>query len=342
MTVWLTRAGRHGAQQEFALDNNIVVHGESLPSLTSFQTKEDLEKALQAANPNAKPRSIKSWVGQEWSFSRIIKRDDLVILPLKGSSSIAVGKVIGHYEYKPNNPEAAKHVIPVHWIVKDLPRSRFDQDLLYSFGAISTVCQIRRNNAEERIKAVLNGPPGKTNTVGGSEKPFPIPESLQPEEQEDFGENALIQIRNHIGQKFAGHKLADLVEALLKAQGYQTEKSPPGPDGGVDIIAGQGPMGFNSPRMLVQVKSGDQQQDVKVARELQGVMKQFNAEHGLLVSWGGFKRTILQEQRNNFFTIRLWDDGDLVEAILKYYDSFPEDIKAELPLKRIWTLVLEE
>ncbi len=71
-------------------------------------------------------------------------------------------------------------------------------------------------------------------------------------------------------------------------------------------------------------------------------MKDFGAEQGLLVSWGGFRRSVLSEARRAFFEIRLWDAGGLVEAILKHYEHFPEDIKADLPLKRIWSLVHEE
>jgi restriction system protein len=39
---------------------------------------------------------------------------------------------------------------------------------------------------------------------------------------------------------------------------------------------------------------------------------------------------------------RLWDSGDLLNEIFKYYEKFDDKLKAELPLKRIWGLVLEE
>jgi restriction system protein len=71
-------------------------------------------------------------------------------------------------------------------------------------------------------------------------------------------------------------------------------------------------------------------------------MKDFGAEQGLLVSWGGFKRSVLSEARRAFFEIRLWDAGNLVEEVQQHYDQFPEGLKAELPLKRIWTLVQED
>lgn len=40
--------------------------------------------------------------------------------------------------------------------------------------------------------------------------------------------------------------------------------------------------------------------------------------------------------------VRLWDAGDLVDALLRNYDRFDEDLRAELPLKRVWALVQEE
>jgi restriction system protein len=74
-------------------------------------------------------------------------------------------------------------------------------------------------------------------------------------------------------------------------------------------------------------------------RELKCVMSDFGAEQRLFVAWGGFKRSVLSEARKNFFEIRLWDAGKLVEAILNHYSQFTAELKAELPLKQIWTLV---
>ena len=42
----------------------------------------------------------------------------------------------------------------------DIPRSNFDQDLLYSLGAFLTICEVKRNDAEKRIRAMA----GKEST----------------------------------------------------------------------------------------------------------------------------------------------------------------------------------
>jgi restriction system protein len=130
--------------------------------------------------------------------------------------------------------------------------------------------------------------------------------------------------------------LANLVAAILEAQGYKLQISPEGPDGGIDIIAGRGALGFESPRLAVQVKSGDAPVDVKVLRELQGVMKNFGAEQGLVVAWGGYRQSVPREATRLFFEIRLWDSDDLIDAIQAHYDSIagnraePNSAKADL------------
>ncbi len=71
-------------------------------------------------------------------------------------------------------------------------------------------------------------------------------------------------------------------------------------------------------------------------------MQNFKANQCLLVSWVGFNKAVEKEARLSFFSVRLWDANDLIEAIFKNYDRFPEELQSELPLKRIWVLVIEE
>jgi len=111
--------------------------------------------------------------------------------------------------------------------------------------------------------------------------------------------------------------------------------------GGVDILAGHGAMGFEPPRICIQVKSGGIQNDIAV-RELEGVMSRMGADQGLFISWDGFNKTALGSNKELFFKVRLWDDKKLMSALLTNFDKMPEEIQAELPLKRIWVVVPEE
>lgn len=44
----------------------------------------------------------------------------------------------------------------------------------------------------------------------------------------------------------------------------------------------------------------------------------------------------------HFFKVRVWNENDLIEQLLDNYDKLDQDIRAELPLKRIWTIATPE
>jgi restriction system protein len=71
-------------------------------------------------------------------------------------------------------------------------------------------------------------------------------------------------------------------------------------------------------------------------------MKQFGAEQGLLVAWGGVTKALAKEAHRLFFEIRTWDAGEIVKTIQQNYEQLPDDLQADLPLKRIWVLAEQE
>ena len=101
-------------------------------------------------------------------------------------------------------------------------------------------------------------------------------------------------------------------------------------------------MGFGQPRLCVQVKSGDSPLDRPTLDQLLGAMQNVQADQGLLVSWGGFKATVNKEEATQFFRVRLWDQEDLIEQLLASYDRLDDSLRAELPLKRIWTIAMAD
>lgn len=337
MSVWLVRAGRNGEREEESIQNNITAIGwVDLPDVSKIESRDELKSLMGRIYPDKKKMAVVNEAGQIWTFLKRMKEGDLVILPSKFSASIAIGEITGPYQYRKDLSNITFHTRPVKWIKTDIPRTAFEQDLLYSLGAFMTVCQIKRNDAENRIKKILSGRLDQKPEMNGNIIEY------DEEEEIDIETVARDQIVDLVKRKFKGHDLSRLVEAVLQAQGYVTENSKPGPDGGVDILAGKEPMGFGEPRICVQVKSSQSSSDVTVLRGLQGTMNKFGAERGLLVSWGGFTRAVLEEARLSFFNVRLWDSDDLIKAILKNYDNFSDSLQAELPLKRIWALVIEE
>jgi restriction system protein len=342
--VYLTRGGKFGEDEDAALDNNLAIIGfVDIPSLESSKDYDAVLKQVEAHMPGARPRAIGNRTGQLWAFAVAMKEGDLVVMPRKLTSQLAIGRVTGPYRYQKVGDEF-RHTRAVKWERPDVPRTAFEQDLLYSFGAFMTVCNISRNDAEARVAVVLSGKtdPGPSLSIDKPKKPGDIPPALEPEEVPDLAQLAHDQIVAHIQARFAGHALAALVDAVLCADGWVTKVSPPGADGGVDILGGRGSLGLDAPRLCVQVKSQNSTADVTVYRTLQGTMQTFKAEQGLLVCWGGFNKAVLSEARQGHFTVRLWDSRDLVEAIYRTYELLPAEIQAELPLKRVWMLVPED
>jgi restriction system protein len=334
MTLWVVKAGRSGERESRILENSVVGIGwEDIPDLTGFGSREQLAEAYRAVYPGSSDGRVYNQVGQLWAFSKSIQRGDWVVVPLKTRGAIAIGEIISDYEYRRDLGVDMLHTRRVRWIETEIPRASFDRDLLFTFGSAMTVSRAERHDAENRVKALVEG---------HAMQPIaqePLTEENVPDDIEQVAQD---QILEFISAKFRGHDFARLVDAVLQAQGMDTKISPPGPDGGVDILAGSGPLGFEPPRLCVQVKSSDAPVDVTVFRSLVGTMQAFSADYGLLVAWGGFKRSVYQEAQSAYFSVRLWDATQVVQSVFEYYDRLAESMRAELPLKRIWALALEE
>ncbi len=333
MTLWVVKGGRKGEREERFIENGLIGIGwEGVPDLTTFQSRDAMKEGYRSVYPGESEVKVGVQVGQLWAFSHVMKQGDLVVVPLKTRGQIAIGRIAGDYRYASDLGSDMLHVRPVKWIKTDYPRAAFDKDLLFSFGSFLGVSTVSRNNAEARVESLVTG---KSTPSASSEQAEVLTDA---EEEIDLEETGRDQIVDLIQKRFKGHGLGRLVDAVLAAKGFSTRVSPPGPDGGVDIVAGAGAMGFDGPRLVVQVKSQYSPADVSVLRELKGTMADYRADQGLLVCWGGFKDTLRREARNDYFKIRLWDQQELLDNLFAHYDEFDEDIRAELPLKRVWTV----
>lgn len=335
MQTWLVRLGKFGEQEQHALDTGELVTGWTLTDISSAKSREEIYAALEQAAPQEKPGTLKNWSAQLNQFVNVISDGDLAIVPLKTTGEVAIGRFKGGYVHNlDGNPTRL-----VDWLRTDLPRTSIKQDLLYSMGATQTVCEISRNEAAIRF-AHLGGKgtdPGP-NATSAPSSPSTDPE-IDVESMTDLEPIARDQIVNHISANFAGHAFTRLIAAILEAEGYRTRVSPPGSDKGVDIVAGKGALGFDEPRLVVQVKSGDILVDQPTLQSLIGSVQDTSADYGLIVSWSGFKSSVRSRTNDLYFRVRLWGRDEILNALFSVYDRLPESIRADLPLQRIWTLV---
>lgn len=61
----------------------------------------------------------------------------------------------------------------------------------------------------------------------------------------------------------------------------------------------------------------------------------------IFVSWAGFKGNVQRELAPSFFRVRLWSQKELLEQLFGSCDRLDEELRAELPLKRVWMLAAE-
>lgn len=345
MAVWLIRAGSHGEYElKFIQEGRVYVTWDDLDvNLATLRDRAELEKAMKQRYPDTKPKAIANWVSQVWPFAHEITKGDLVVLPLKTQRAIQIGEIAGDYHFEPNGPSPFFHWRPVKWIGEAVPRAHFGKDLLNTFGALMTICRVQRNNAEARIAAMrASGWKPESLAALATGAAISAVEPASDTEATDLEEAARDQIARLITARFKGHGLTRLVEGILQAQGYITYRSPEGADGGADILAGAGPLGFGTPRLCVEVKSESSPIDRPTVDKLLGAVTKFGAQEGLFVSWSGFKANVQKELAASFFRVRLWTQKELLEALFAHYDNLDESLKAELPLKRIWTVASQE
>ncbi|MET8204280.1 restriction endonuclease [Micromonospora taraxaci] len=348
--AWVIRSGRHGERDQWALVNGFSGGGwREVPDLSPCASREDVAKVVEATWPGASVGKRHNFTGQLWALRSRIRPKDLLVMPLKTTKQIAFGRVTGGYHYRADEGEAdRRHVVTVDWQRIDLPRAAVKQDLLFTLGSAMSIFAPSKNNATARLEhlltygtdpgnAALSGTTPKTAATSQASDTAAQTDVDEPELAADIEQVALDQITARIAEEFAGHDLATLVTAILTAEGFHCTLAPPGPDGGIDITAGRGPLGLDSPRLLAQVKSGSQIGSPIVA-QLHGVMTTHGAEQGLLVAWGGLTKPARDTLKNQHLRVRVWEAADVVDAVLRTYDRLPEEIRAQVPLRRVWML----
>lgn len=355
MAIFLARAGSRGQHEDkFLEDGRIYLTWQRLDQdVSGYESRADLRELLKQMYPNAKPGKITQNSGQFWTFLKKMSPGDWVVTPSKRGPFIHIGEIKSECRYNPDAEDMFKHYREVDWFATEIPKSNFDQDLLYSFGAFLTFCEIKRNNAEQRLKAMHAngwrvGSPSRPSARSAGKTSDTNVNSAEVEDAYDLESLLNIEeasretIASEILAKFKGHGMERLVAAILEAKGYTVYQHSEGVDHGIDLLAAQGALGFDHPKICVQVKSQESPLDRPVLDQLLGTMSHVGAENGLLVCWGGFKSSVMRELPKLFFRVRFWSRDDLIDELLESYDRLGEELQAELPLKKIWTLAVAE
>jgi restriction system protein len=158
---------------------------------------------------------------------------------------------------------------------------------------------------------------------------------------EEAEEQARNEIEAHL-RAMPAYEFQELVSDLLKGLGYYVAwVSPPGKDGGLDVIAHTDALGTQVPRIKVQVKGGSQRIDLPTLKSFLANIE--NNDVGLYVSIGGFTREAegdARKQTNRKVTLINFDR--LVELWIQAYPKLDQKARQRLPLSPIYFLTPED
>jgi restriction system protein len=157
---------------------------------------------------------------------------------------------------------------------------------------------------------------------------------------EQAEEQAWNEIEQYLKQ-MNPYDFQDLVASLLRAMGYHIAWiSPPGKDGGIDILAWTDPLGTKPPRVKVQVKRYSQNITVDGLRSFMALLGEDDV--GLFVTTSGFTKDAQDEARTQEKRkVTLLDLERLLDLWVQYYEKLDDSARRRLPLQPIYFLAPE-
>ena len=160
MAVWLVRGGSNGERENEALDNMRSTIGfGGLDDVTNTQRPEDVRAMLEQRWRYDNPGVVTRYSKEIWNFKDSIEVGDLIVMPRKGQPTIAIGEVVGEYEYRRKSDSELDHGRKVTWINQDVLRRSLDPhpDLKMGINTLKTVHQIKSEDAESKLRAIAEG-----------------------------------------------------------------------------------------------------------------------------------------------------------------------------------------
>ena len=325
----MVRAGKNAVLIDDFKEKNLVAIGWDLGNLKG-KSKEEIKNIVFEKFPYNNKNQNAIIASQVYKFASDVKIGDYVLSYNPSTRNYLLGEITSDYIYsdvlsKNFEDDDYSDVRNVKWI-DEIPRDKLKVQTKNTLGAISTLFYINEN-AQKDILNIHNGESIEEEEDDESENEDV---SILMDEIEDKSKEFIKDMVNSLD----AYEMQDLVAALLRAMGYKTIVSPPGPDRGKDIIASPDGLGLEDPVIVVEVKHRNNPMSSQHIRSFKGALKKTNK--GIYVSTGGFSTDAKYEAERSEIPIILMDLDSLVKFIMQYYDNFDGDGRSLLPLKKIY------
>ena len=340
--IWMVRAGRNGVFASRFLDESIVAIGwGEIGDVTAATPDDEIRRLVDAAYPSSKPGTRASWAGTIRRFVKDVKVGDPVATYDNERRLYYLGEIRSDAERRTFDIDGERH----KWFCRDVkwedqvPR---DSLLLSTRNSLTIPLTAFRIPAAASADLRRRAPQSAPDSVqDDSEPPPPDSEMDEAETLQEYIEKSDLFIEDAIA-KLDWQQLQELVAGIIRAMGYKTRVSSPGPDGGVDIFASPDGLGLEEPRIFVEVKHRPNvrigSQDI---RSFLGGRQQ--GDRCLYVSTGGFSRDARNQALGSNIPIRLIDMSQLRELLIDHYEALDSETRALVPLRRVyWPIRLSD
>lgn len=325
--AWMVRAEQGGRLFDVFKDNSIVAIGwPEVGDLADVKSRKAIAERVAVSWPNTKPQSVAMGAGQLHRFVNEMAVGDMIVTYDPSRRNYLVGEIAGEYRFDPLFDASDPHVRPVKW------KGEVSRDLLSvssrnSLGAISTLFLLSRGVVDDLQRALTSGEPAKIETAANES------DAVEEDLFHSMEARALEFIKDKVNA-LDWEGMQDLVAGLLRSLGYKTRVSDVGPDRGKDIVASPDGFGFESPRIVVEVKHRKGAMGAPDVRSFLG--GRHPQDKGLYVSTGGFTREARYEAERANIPLALMDLDELVKSLLEQYDKLDLETQQLVPLKRMF------
>lgn len=315
--VW----GIHTKDDHLFLNNSVVAIGwREMGDLSLIEAdREAFKEKFKQVYPDSKAQAIPTSAGMLFRFIYEMQMGDYVVFPSKFNRMINIGVVEGEYTYVSSELHYVQRR-KVRWI-KQLPRTAFSQGALYEVGSALSLFMVK-NYADEYLSA-LEKSGRKVEIVADDAE-------VVEKTADDIIESTKDYILKELSKNLKGYALEDFIADLLRSMGYRATVSLRGGDSGIDITAYKDEF---PPRILVQVKSGDNDIRESTIQSLKGAMRE--GDYGLFITLADYTKNA-QKYLEDTPIIRGINGTELVELILKYYDGLSDRFKQLIPLQKVY------
>ena len=324
---WMVRAERNGRLFDTFKDQSAVAIGwNEVGDLSKIKTRKAIADLVSKAFPDAKPQSIAMAAGQLHRFVNEINVEDMVVTYDPSRRIYLVGEIAGPYRYDTSLDPEDGQFRPVRWL-GEVSRDLLSVESRNSLGSISTLFRISTEVASELKKALSSG------QLATSELVPAVIEASEDDLFKSMESRAHEFIKDKVNT-LTWDDMQELVAGLLRSLGYKTRVSDAGPDRGKDIVASPDGFGFESPRIVVEVKHRKGAMGAPDVRSFLG--GRHPQDKGLYVSTGGFTREARYEAERANIPLALMDLDDLVKSLLEQYGKLDIETQQLVPLKGIF------